>query len=105
MRKAGALLMSRTGEKLLSKIIQNNDPQAIVRYNLRSNHFRTQEERDVLRFIKDYAEKNQNQAPPFDTVVEEILEFNYEPNVGDTYDYLVNDLKGTNAKYGFFTLQ
>ncbi|MEK4697793.1 DnaB-like helicase C-terminal domain-containing protein [Bacillus sp. FSL M8-0063] len=96
--------MSRTGEKLLSKIIQTNDPQAIVRYNLRSNHFRTHEEREVLRFIKDYAEKNQNQAPPFDTVVEEILEFNYEPNVGDTYDYLVNDLKGTNAKYGFLQL-
>ncbi|MEC0037224.1 DnaB-like helicase C-terminal domain-containing protein [Bacillus cereus] len=96
--------MSRTGEKLLSKIIQMNDPQAIIRYNLRANHFRTHEEREVLRFIKEYAEKNQNQAPPYDTVVEEILEFNYEPNVGDTYDYLVNDLKGTNAKYGFLQL-
>lgn len=96
--------MSRTGEKLLSKIIQNNDPQAIIRFNLRSDHFRTKEERDVLRFIKDYAEKNRNQAPPFDTVVEEVLDFNYEPNVGDTYEYLVNDLKGTNAKYMYLQL-
>lgn len=96
--------MSRAGEKLLSKIIQTNDPQAIIRYNLRADHFRTQEEKKVLRFIKDYAEKNRNQAPPFDTVVEEILEFNYEPNVGDTYDYLINELKGTNAKYMYLQL-
>lgn len=47
--------MSRAGEKLLSKIIQTNDPQAIIRYNLRADHFRTQEERkyfDLLRTMR-----------------------------------------------------
>jgi replicative DNA helicase len=96
--------MSRTGEKLLSKIIQTNDPQAVIRFNLRSDHFRTDPERKVLRFIKDYAEKNRNQAPAYDTVVERVVEFNYEPNVGDSYEYLVNDLKGSNAKYGYLQL-
>ncbi|QWI73321.1 hypothetical protein ER45_030700 (plasmid) [Bacillus mycoides] len=96
--------MSRTGEKLLSKIIQVNDPQAVVRYNLRPDHFRTSEEKEVLAFINDYAAKNRNQAPPYDTVIEQVMEFNYEPNVGDTYEFLVNELKGTNAKYGFLQL-
>ncbi|PFQ72417.1 hypothetical protein COK15_28170 [Bacillus cereus] len=96
--------MSRTGEKLLSKIIQMNDPQAIIRFNLRSDHFRTQEERDAFKFIQSYAEKNRNQAPPYDTVVEQVMDFNYEPEVGDSYEYLVRDLKGTNAKYGFLQL-
>ncbi|ABY46809.1 DnaB-like helicase C-terminal domain-containing protein [Bacillus mycoides] len=96
--------MSRTGEKLLSKIVQLNDPQAIVRFNLRPDHFRTQEERDAFKFIQDYAIKNRNQAPPFDTVVEQVMDFNYEPNVGDSYEYLVRELKGNNAKYGFLQL-
>ena len=96
--------MSRTGEKLLSKIIQLNDPQAIIRFNLRPDHFRTQEERDVFKFIQTYATKNRNQAPPFDTVVEQVMDFNYEPNVGDSYEYLVRDLKGNNAKYGYLQL-
>lgn len=96
--------MSRTGEKLLSKVIQTNDPQAIIRFNLRKDHFRTQEERDVFAFIQDYAMKNRNQAPPFDTVVEQVMDFNYEPNVGDSYEYLVRELKGTNAKFEYLQL-
>lgn len=96
--------MSRTGEKLLSKIIQMNDPQAIVRFNIRADHFNSEVEKKVLRFIKDYAVKNRNQAPPYDTVVENNTDFNYEHNVGDSYEYLVTDLKGGNAKYGIMQL-
>jgi replicative DNA helicase len=96
--------MSRTGEKLLSKIIQTNDPQAVIRFNIRPEHFRTSEEKKALAFIKDYAAKNRNQAPPFDTVVENVPDFNYEHNVGDTYDYLVTELKGSNALYEYLQL-
>jgi replicative DNA helicase len=103
-RNCEGTTMSRTGEKLLSKIIQTNDPQAILRFNIRAEHFRTDEERKALRFIKDYAAKNRNIAPPFDTVIENVPDFNYEHNVGDSYDYLVAELKGSNAKYEYLDL-
>lgn len=96
--------MSRTGERLLSKIIQTNDPQAVIRYNVKPEHLRTEEERKALRFITDYAAKNRNIAPPFETVIENVPDFNYEHNVGESYDYLISELKGSNALYQYLEL-
>lgn len=83
--------MSRAGEKLLSKIIDMQDPNAIKRFNLKPYHFTTQVERDALKFIGDYSEKQRGKTPDYLTVVEE-TGLNYEPNT-DTYDYLVDQVK------------
>jgi replicative DNA helicase len=90
--------MSRTGDKLLSKVIDNNDPQAFIRFNVRRDQFPTEGERKAFDFIVDYSAKNKNQAPPFDTVVENVEGFIYEPQVGDTYEFLVTELKDTAAR-------
>lgn len=84
--------MSRAGEKLLSKVIDSNDPQALKRFNVKDKHFTTEAERKACRFISEYAESNGGNAPDYRTLVEE-TGLNYEPNVGDTYDYLVREVK------------
>lgn len=83
--------MSRAGEKLLSKILDMQDAQAIKRFNLKEHHFTTKVERDALRFIQEYAEANRGQTPDYLTVVEE-TGLNYEPTT-DTYEYLVKEVK------------
>jgi replicative DNA helicase len=83
--------MSRAGEKLLSKILDMQDAQAIKRFDLREHHFTTEVERKAFRFIKEYAETNKGQTPDYLTVVEE-TGLNYEPTT-DTYEYLVNEVK------------
>lgn len=83
--------MSRAGEKLISKIIDLQDPNAIKRFNLKPHHFTTQIERDALNFIEDYSEKQRGKTPDYLTVVEE-TGLNYEPNT-DTYEYLVDQVK------------
>ncbi|SDZ05639.1 replicative DNA helicase [Thermoactinomyces sp. DSM 45891] len=83
--------MSRAGEKLLSKILDLQDAQAIKRFNLRDHHFSTTSEREALRFIQDYADRNKGQTPDYLTVVEE-TGLLYEPT-SDTYEYLVSQVK------------
>lgn len=83
--------MSRAGEKLISKIIDMQDPSAIKRFNLKEHHFTTEVERKALQFIENYSETNRNKTPDYTTVVEE-TGLNYEPTT-DTYEYLVEQVK------------
>lgn len=81
----------RTGERLLSKILDMQDAAAIKRFGLREHHFLTEAERKAFRFIEKYAKENRGATPDYLTVVAE-TSLNYEPTT-DTYEFLVNDLK------------
>lgn len=86
------------GELLLSKVIDNNDVVALKRFDINDEHFATETERAAYRFILDYAKRNRGDAPSYATVVGEIDEFTYIPEVSDSYEWLVAQLKARAAK-------
>src|SRR5690606_22508330 len=89
---------------LLSKVIDNNDVNALKRFGIDADHFETAGERETYRFIVDYAERNRGQAPDFRTVVAECQAFDYQPNVEDSYEYLARQVKQHAAKQEYVEL-
>jgi len=89
---------------LLSKIIDQNDVQALKRYAIDEAHFTTEGEREVFRFIQSYAQANGGQAPDFRTVVAECSAFDYQPNVEDSYEFLARQVKEHAAKQEYVEL-
>jgi replicative DNA helicase len=89
------------GQMLLSKVIDNNDVNALKRFGIDADHFETAGERETYRFIVDYAERNRGQAPDFRTVVAECQSFDYQPNVEDSYEFLARQIKDRAAKRMF----
>lgn len=89
------------GQMLLSKVIDNNDVNALKRFGIDADHFETAGERETYRFIVDYAERNRGQAPDFRTVVAECSAFDYQPNVEDSYEFLAYQIKDRAAKRMF----
>nr|MDF9458002.1 hypothetical protein [Bacillus pumilus] len=63
------------GTSLLSKVIEANDPSALLRYGLTRNDFQTDGERCAFEYINNYAEKNGNQAPTAEMVATEVPTF------------------------------
>ena len=93
--------MSNNGMMLLSRVIDANDPSALARLNIREEHFGTDVERKAYAFIRDYAEKNRNQAPSYALVTEEVDGFFYVPQVSESYEYLTKRLLNDAAKRRF----
>lgn len=89
------------GEMLLSKVVDNNDPAAIKRFGIEPSHLETEGERKALAFINEYARTNRGQAPDYRTLVANVKDFTYVPNVEDSFDYVVKQLKGKSAKLQF----
>ncbi len=83
---------------LLSKIIDNNDPKALARFNISERDMPTEAERKAYRFIYDYSQANRGQAPSYATVVAEVEGFDYIPEVTDSYEYLARQIKSHSAK-------
>lgn len=83
------------GILLLSKVIDNNDPTVLARFNISEHDLPTEAERKAYRFIEDYARANRGQAPSYATVATEVPEFGaeYVPEVTDSYEYLVREIK------------
>jgi len=84
--------MSNNGTLLLSKILDDNDVQALARHNITAEHFKVAADRKAYEFIRQYAEQNRGQAPSYATVVEQVPEFFYVPQVSDSYEWLTRRL-------------
>ncbi len=81
------------GEFLLSKVIEENDAAALIKYGITAEDFVTQGEKDVFKFITEYAEKNRNHCPDYRTVTAECENFNFRPQVQDSYEFLTSQIK------------
>jgi replicative DNA helicase len=92
------------GQLLFSKVIDANDVQALTRFGITKRHFDSEGDRQVLRFLTDYSEKNQGQAPSYAEVSAQCPDFNYTPMVGDSYEYLAKEIKKHSAKVQFAEL-
>lgn len=86
---------------LFSKVIDENNITALARFNITESDLVTEGERQVLRFINDYAESNGGQAPSYATVTAECHAFDYTPMVSDSYEYLTRQIKEHSAQVEF----
>lgn len=82
-------------QKLLSKMIDEKQFYVVYKYGIDVHDF--ENHADVFEFIHDYV-KAQGTTPDYRTVVESFEDFEYEPEVGDTYKYLCGQLKSRTGK-------
>lgn len=92
------------GTLLISKAIEANDPNALLRFNVSEADFQTQGERKAFRYVMDYAEKHRGQAPTAEMVANEVPEFQPDFNIEASYDYLAKNLKDRAAEREFIEL-
>jgi replicative DNA helicase len=91
-------------QMLLSKAIDDNNVQVLTKYGISAKDCATEGDRQTLRFVLDYAEKNRGQAPGYATVTAECPDFVYTPQVSDSYDFLAKEIKKHSAKSQFVEL-
>ncbi|WP_141431940.1 AAA family ATPase [Bacillus sp. 03113] len=89
---------------LFSKICDEDNVSALTRYGITSADLPTAGERQVFRFINDYAQQNGGKAPSYATLTAECPDFIYTPQVGDSYEYLARQIKKYAAKMSFVEL-
>lgn len=89
---------------LFSKVIDANDVAVLTRYGITERDLPTEGDRQVFRFITDYADKNRGQAPSYANVTAECPDFVYTPQVSDGYEYLAKEIKKHSAKVQFAEL-
>jgi len=82
----------------LNKVIDSGDASALARYNIDFQDMHTDNDRRIYRFIEQYAEQNNGQAPSYATVAAEIEGYEYIPDVSDSYEYLARQIKDYSAK-------
>ncbi|MFW5434294.1 AAA family ATPase [Paenibacillus apiarius] len=90
--------MANYGEQFLSKVIDNNDIQAFIRFSIEDSDFPTEAERKASRFIREYAEQNRGQAPSYATFQAENPDIVYIPDVSDSFEYMARQIKAFSAK-------
>lgn len=83
---------------LFSKLIDQNDPSVLKRYNIERSDMPTDTDRKIYDFIVNYAEQNRGQAPSYATVVGEFKDFFYAEQVSDGFEYLTKQIKSQSAK-------
>ncbi|MCY9329973.1 DnaB helicase C-terminal domain-containing protein [Bacillus haynesii] len=81
------------GVLMLSKVIEQNDPNALLRFNITAEDLPTEGERKALRYITEYAEKHGGQAPTAEMVANEVPDFQPDFSIEASYDYLATKLK------------
>ncbi|MCY9435184.1 DnaB-like helicase C-terminal domain-containing protein [Bacillus haynesii] len=81
------------GVLMLSKVIEQNDPNALLRFNITAEDLPTEGERKALRYITEYAEKHGGQAPTAEMVANEVPDFQPDFNIDANYDYLAEKLR------------
>lgn len=83
---------------LFNRIIDGNDVQALTRFGITERDLSNDGDRQVYRFITNYAEKNGGQAPSYAAVTAECPSFYHVPAVSDSYDFLTRQIKNFSAK-------
>lgn len=82
-------------QKLLSKMLDERQFYIVYKYGVDVHDFENHS--DVFTFIHDYV-KSEGTTPDYRTVVEKFENFEYEPDVHDTFKYLCKQLKARTGK-------
>jgi len=82
--------------QLLSKVLDEKNFFILNKYNITEEDFVAI--RPVYQFVKNYVMENKGEVPDYRTVVANFEEFEYIPEVADTFQYLCKTLKHYTAK-------
>lgn len=93
--------MSMTEHQLLSKVLDEDKFYELNKYNVTATDFHLLG--DVYQFIKSYSAEN-GAVPDYRTVVSEFEDFEYLPEVTDSFKYLAKKIKGDTGKRRAVTL-
>ncbi|MED4828194.1 DnaB-like helicase C-terminal domain-containing protein [Bacillus atrophaeus] len=92
------------GTLLISKAIEANDPNVLLRFNIAEDDFQTPGERKAFRYLMQHAEEHRGQAPTAEMVSLEVEDFQPDFNIEASYDYLAKNLKEQAAEREFIEL-
>ncbi|MED1742037.1 DnaB-like helicase C-terminal domain-containing protein [Bacillus swezeyi] len=81
------------GVLMLSKVIEQNDPNALLRFNISAEDLPTEGERKALRYITEYAEKHGGKAPTAEMVANEVSDFEPDFSIEASYEFIAKKLK------------
>lgn len=87
--------------KLLSKVIDEQNVSILYKGNITADDFYTQA--DCYNFVVGYS-KTYGEVPPFETVIAECPNFDYQPENKDHFSYLIKSVKNATAKRKAFEL-
>lgn len=87
--------------QILSKVLDEKNFYVLQRFNVEITDFPTYGE--VFAFIREYTREH-GQTPDFRTVVGQYPDFDYLPEVSDSFKYLCSRLKAQSAKRKAFDL-
>lgn len=85
------------GELIISKVLDNDAAHIFKKLKVDASHFPTKAEKEAYRYIVDYAEHNNGNVPSPSLLANEV-DFEYIPNVTDSFDYLAKQLKDYSAR-------
>lgn len=88
-------------QKILSKMLDEKQFYILNKFGVTIHDFENHS--DVFSFIQDYT-RSQGTTPDYRTVVEKFDDFEYEPEVGDTFKFLCTELKSRTGKRKAFEL-
>jgi len=79
-------------------VIEENDVGALARHNITVDDMYSDIDRKTYEFIREYAEENGDEAPSYAVVADSVDDFEYIPEVSDSYTYLARQIKSYSAK-------
>ncbi len=82
--------------QILSKVLDDSNFFILKKHNIRKEDFIVLPE--VYEFIDSYVRKNKGSLPDYRTIVNNYEQFDYIPEVADTFGYLCKSLKQNTAK-------
>ncbi|EAC8986566.1 AAA family ATPase [Listeria seeligeri] len=88
---------------LLNKVVNDADISQLTKYNIQASDMPTKADRQTFDFIHDYYEK-EGVVPSYAALSAQIENFEYVPEITDTYAYLARQVKDYSGKVAVFKL-
>lgn len=86
---------------ILNKVVEDGTTTQLTRNNITLADMHSDVDRATYRFIQEYAAENAGKAPSYALVAASVEDFEYIPEVGDSYAHLTRKLKDETGKRVF----
>ncbi|MCA1800258.1 MAG: DNA helicase, partial [Actinobacteria bacterium] len=89
------------GTMLLNKVINGNAVRELDKHRITEDSFISEADKKAYRYIVDYSEENNGEAPSYATVAEEIPDFFYIPSVTDSFAFITEKVRKTRGEVDY----
>lgn len=88
-------MASVSAEMLLSKVIIENDVQALNRYGVSEDLFQSPIHKEAYNYIINYSRENDGNAPAYQTLLRKVPDFDFQSSAEESYASLTKSLKNS----------